>query len=327
MLLVVDHQYAEVRCDRDTLILVGKGASPRRVPVRLLENVVVMGNIVAESRVWLTLAEAGVPTTFLPVRGKPRRALISAGFSGGLSIRRRQFRCADSPDASLRVARWIVGSKLESYALPLRRFQKKHPEGCEAFARQRDKTLEKLEEADSVESLMGLEGSVASAWFSLLGKCLAPEWRFTGRNRRPPRDPVNAMLSLGYTLLMADIHQMLIIDCFDPSLGFLHQDRPGREGLTLDMTELFRAGVDDFVIEMASRMTPDEFTRQRGGGCLLTKAARPLFYAAWAGRREQWPRPGPVLRGGSRELVSPLRERIRGRIAALRHVIKIALEG
>ncbi len=319
MFMVIDNRHAQVSCDRRTLITVWRDGSKQRTPIRLLENLVIVGNVLVESRVWLALAEAGVPATLLPARGGQRHAALASGLSVTLPLRRQQYRCAETPAAALAVARWVVQSKLESYSLPLQRLRGSHPSPCEKFARQRARALEKLASAKQVDSLMGLEGAVANAWFALLSQCIPAHWRFEGRNRRPPRDPVNAMLSLGYTLLMSDVRQMLHVEGLDPALGFLHQQHPGREALALDLCELFRAAVDDFVLDTLEQLSPDQFSRHAREGCRLTKAARPVFYTAWGYRREAWPR--LAANDDGKRLHGVLRERIRGRIAALRRVI------
>jgi CRISPR-associated protein Cas1 len=160
---------------------------------------------------------------------------------------------------------------------------------------------------------MGLEGQLAHAWFVLLAHSLPYQWKFAGRNRRPPRDPVNALLSLSYTLLSSEIHQLVIASGLDPSLGFLHQDTPGRESLMLDFMEIFRSGVDSFVLQWLAESELDEssFYYREEEGCRLSKQLRPLFFKAWSQQRYQWSRPliealddGKWLKGEIRGLVN-----------------------
>lgn len=162
-----------------------------------------------------------------------------------------------------------------------------------AFALALVGTTNKLSAVQDIAALMGLEGQVAQSWFVLLAKSLPFKWKFAGRNRRPPLDPVNAILSLGYTLIGAEVRQAVISQGLDPALGFLHQDYPGRESLVLDMTEVFRAGVDDFMLRWLHDTELDDgaFYFREDTGCRLSKIARPLFYQAWGARRYRWPRP------------------------------------
>lgn len=114
----------------------------------------------------------------------------------------------------------------------------------------------------------------------------------TGRNRRPPRDPVNALLSLGYTLLGAEMLSAVQEAGLDPALGFLHGIVPGRESLVLDLIEPLRPGVDALVLRLLEQVvTPAHFTRHPVQGCRLNKEGWGLFYPAWANARRYWPLP------------------------------------
>ena len=323
MLLVIDQRNTHVRCDRKTLLIDRGGATAQRIPINLLDNVVIIGNPTIDTNVWRALSDAAVPATLLPARGSQTVTTIGAGLNVPLPLRRRQYRCAEDATAAIVLARWIITNKLDSYDLPLTRPQLAAQQKA-AFLQQREKALAQLGDADSTDTLMGLEGSIASAWFSLLAASLPERWKFTGRNRRPPRDPVNALLSLGYTLLMSDIRQILISEGLDPAFGFLHQPCPAREALTLDLTECFRAGVDDFVLGLVSQFEPSDFNHHQKTGCRLNKSCRQHFYNAWAEQRINWPRLRQQEGESGRQTI-PLREQIRGKIMTLRQTIKTAL--
>jgi CRISPR-associated protein Cas1 len=190
---------------------------------------------------------------------------------------------------------------------------------CLEAAQQRE-TSQKLHHADTIDKLMGLEGALAAAWFSLLATVLPEKWRFTGRNRRPPQDPFNALLSLAYTLLMAEIRQVLISEGLDPAFGYLHQPVAGREALVLDFTELFRATADFGMYALLEQLSPEDFAYTHDYGCRLTKTARPEFYSFWAQFREQCPK----LSTNQEKAVdfSPLPEQIRGKVAKFRELLK-----
>jgi CRISP-associated protein Cas1 len=144
--------------------------------------------------------------------------------------------------------------------------------------------------APNRDTLMGLEGVAAAAWFRWLGHSLAPAWGFHGRNRRPPRDPVNALLSLGYTLLGGEMLGMVQQHGLDPAQGLLHELVPGRESLVLDLIEPLRPSVDLVVLGMLDHLlTPEDFSNTPAEGCRLSKEARGRFYQAWAQARQDWP--------------------------------------
>ena len=148
--------------------------------------------------------------------------------------------------------------------------------------------------------MLGLEGA-AAAYFRALAAAFPPALGFEGRNRRPPRDPVNACLSLGYTLLHGDAVREAAVQGFDPMIGVLHEIAPGRESLACDMVEPLRALVDRFVVELfrGDHLRADGFSR-KGAGCLLGKAARKTFFTRW--EEEVAPLTRRLLTRGLRDL-------------------------
>lgn len=325
MLLVIDRKETTVRHTAGVLRIERPAEPPKSIPIQMLEQVVVYGNPLIEASVWRALADAGVPATLVDVRGKQQSAFLGAGLATQLPTRRMQHRCADGAGKQLAAARYMVQQKLLSYSLPVQRLLSLYGADaarCVAFQQHVTQTLAKLPEAASIQSISGLEGQVAAAWFALLGESLT-QWGFNGRNRQPPRDPVNALLSLGYTLMLGEVRHALMQMGFDPSLGFLHQDYPGRESLPLDMLETFRATVDTFVLEWLQHTPLDKgsFYYRDGEGCRLSKATRPAFYAAWAQLRQHCPRPFPPEDGGEWRYAS-LTEIINGQVMRLREVLK-----
>jgi CRISP-associated protein Cas1 len=147
--------------------------------------------------------------------------------------------------------------------------------------------LRALSRATSVDEARGLEGLAARDYFSvfsLLVKRHEEAFRFGGRSRRPPKDRINALLSFGYALLMQDCAAALSGVGLDPAVGFLHEERPGRLSLALDLMEEFRAPlVDRFVLALVNRgqLTPEDFLEEPNGGWRLTDAGRKTFLVAW----------------------------------------------
>ena len=326
MLLVIDRKETTVRYATGALRLERPDEPAKTIPIQMLEQVVVYGNPLVESAVWRALAEAGVPTTLVDLRGKQHSAFLGAGLATQLRTRRMQHRCADDASKQLAVARYIVQQKLLGYALPLQHLPTLYgvdAERVQAFQTQVAQTLAKLPNAPSINSLSGLEGQIAAAWFALLSTALG-QWHFKGRNRQPPRDPVNALLSLGYTLMLSEVRHALLQAGFDTALGFLHQDYPGRESLPLDVLELLRGSVDALVLQWLHHTPLDQssFYYREAEGCRLSKATRPLFYAAWANHRQQCPRPFAPSETAAAWGTASLREIINGQVVRLRDVLK-----
>jgi CRISPR-associated protein Cas1 len=330
MILIVDRRACTLRHDAGVLVVQGEGRDTQRAPVAQLEQVVVYGNPLAETAVWRALANAGVPTVLLPSRGPDGAAMLANGLATAFPLRHLQHCLAADPERARALAAWAVRHKLLGYDLPLRLLQQRHGADsatCSDFVARRDLALAALERATSDDVLLGIEGQVANAWFALLAATLAPAWDFKGRNRRPPRDPVNALLSLGYTLLGSEVHQGAMASGLDPSLGFLHQPAPGRESMVLDIVEIFRGGVDHFVLNWIAPDGPSQadFYYRSDTGCRLSKAARPRFFGAWATYRASWPHP-LAPEAGAEWASGGLREQIHGWIERLRAEMK-RLEG
>lgn len=326
MLLVIDRKETTVRYLTGALRLERPDEPAKTIPIQMLEQVVVYGNPLVESTVWRALAEAGVPATLVDVRGNQHSAFLGAGLATQLPTRRMQHRCADEPGKQLAMARYMVQQKLRGYALPLQLLPTLYgvdTQQIPAFQEQVEQALAKLPTAPNINSLSGLEGQVAAAWFALLSTALE-QWNFKGRNRQPPRDPVNALLSLGYTLMLSEVRHALLQAGFDTALGFLHQDYPGRESLPLDVLELFRGSVDALVLQWLHDTPLDQgsFYYREAEGCRLSKATRPLFYAAWASYRQQCPRPFAPGEAGAAWGTASLREIINGQVMRLRDVLK-----
>jgi CRISPR-associated protein Cas1 len=212
-----------------------------------------------------------------------------------VELRRRQFAAAESPDHALQIAKRLVGVKIKNCRTLIRRNASEPP----------GRTLGRLkelvgssEDASSMESLLGIEGTAARVYFEAYGELLKPpkedgstalSFDFEGRNRRPPKDPVNALLSLGYALLAKDLTIVLQSVGFDPYLGFYHQPRYGRPALALDLMEEFRPLIVDSVVLSAVNTGAVKLSDfiQRGGAVTLTSAGRGKFLRAYERRMDE----------------------------------------
>ncbi|MBE2294545.1 MAG: CRISPR-associated endonuclease Cas1 [Phycisphaerales bacterium] len=295
LLLILDRRDTLVRLEGHALRVEQSDGVLQRVPLGMVGMVVVHGAPAVTCDVWRELSERGIPAVLVPVRGKGSTAWLGSGLSNTIQLRRQQHQRASDPVAVLAIARQLVGLKL--------RYQRQLAVGATAWCAIPPATpvkalldlfdgkLARLSEATDIPAVMGFEGSAAAAWYDWLTVSLPPTWGFAGRNRRPPRDPVNVLLSLGYTLLGGEMLGAVQAAGLDPALGFLHGVVPGRESLVLDLIEPLRPGVDAFVLSVLDRiLTPHHFTKQ-ADHCLLNKDGRNLFYRAWAEVRWRWPLP------------------------------------
>lgn len=293
LMLLIDHRDTRVRMNGRALRIERPGTPPEHVPLGLLGLVVVHGSPMVGCEVWRELAERNIPTVLQPARGRGRAALVGVAQGGTIALRMAQHRAASDPDAALSIARRLVVAKIGAQRELGTRIASDSARTA-TLVRLQDQAIDKCDAARATGTLMGLEGAAAAAWYDWLGAWLAERgewrWRFNGRNRRPPRDPVNALLSLGYTLLAGEVLRAAQEQGLDPALGFLHGVVPGREALVLDLMEPLRPSVDLFAIGLIDDvLLPTHFTYSARDGCRLNKSARAQFYRAWAAARNDWP--------------------------------------
>ncbi len=232
--------------------------------------------------------------------------LSSGGWMYGLTrgmehknveLRRRQFAAAESDERSLALAKRFVAVKIRNCRTLVRRNLDSPPPRCLERLKE---SMESVDKAASLESLLGIEGTAARIYFEAFGDMItrgqglvaspdALTFDFQGRNRRPPRDPINALLSLGYALLAKDVTVALHSIGFDPYLGFYHQPRYGRPALALDLMEEFRPLVVDSVVLSAVNtgvVKLHNFVR-RGGAVSLTPTGRGKFLRSYERRMDE----------------------------------------
>jgi len=290
LMLVIDHRETRVRMDSRALRIDRPDSPPEHVPLGLLGLVVVHGSPLVGCEVWRELAERNIPAVVQPARGRGRAALVGAALGATIELRTAQHRAAADEAAALDIARRLVAGKIEGQARVLERLDSTG-ESARALRELQATSLDRIGDATSNAVLMGIEGSAAAAWYAWLGGFLPEPWRFNGRNRRPPRDPVNGLLSLGYTLLAGEVLRATQEQGLDPALGFLHGIVPGRESLILDLMEPLRPSVDLVVIGLLDILLPTNFTHSARNGCRLNKNGRAQFYREWAIARSDWPDP------------------------------------
>ena len=293
MILVIDKKDIHICYKTDSICLEREQKQIQRVPLKQLELLIIYGNPTANMNIWRYLADANIPAVILPNRGKQYSAILTGTLATQLPFRRLQHKIANQVNNTQQQARYFIKLKIQGYTLSLKtltHYYSVKKADLKSFKQQQQQTIKKLQSTKNINQLMGLEGQLAQAWFALMAKSLPYHLKFAGRNRRPPRDPMNSLLSLGYTLVLAEIHQLLIASGLDPSLGFLHQDTPGRESLVLDFTEIFRPAVDSFSLHWlaTTELNKGSFYYREDQGCRLSKETRPLYFKAWADYRQQW---------------------------------------
>lgn len=226
-----------------------------RIPIHTLSGIVCFGNVSMSPFLMGFCAEKDVGVSFLTEYGR-FLARIKGPVSGNVLVRREQFRRADSEETSSAIAASIISAKVANCRTVLQRFLRDHghksdSEAIERVIKRLGRSLKDIDSSLPLKQLRGMEGDAAANYFSVFDHLIVSQkndFSFNGRNRRPPMDEVNCLLSYIYTLLMHDVRSALECVGLDPAVGFLHRDRPGRPGLALDLMEEFRPYVADRLV-------------------------------------------------------------------------------
>jgi CRISP-associated protein Cas1 len=241
-------------------------------------------------------AERDVAVSFLSEYGR-FLARVQGPVSGNVLLRREQYRRADDMDVSARIAKSILTGKFANSRAVLRRVLRDHPEkidgvSVEDAARRLGHSLENIQSGPPLDTLRGIEGEAAHAYFSVFDHLIVSQkedFGFRERNRRPPLDRVNCLLSFIYTLLMHDVRSALESVGLDPAVGFLHRDRPGRPGLALDMMEEFRPFLADRLtlsLINLNQVQGKGFTQSESGAVLMDDETRKAVLVAYQKRKQ-----------------------------------------
>lgn len=268
-----------------------------RIPIHNLEGIVAFGHCGASPALMALCAESGVALTFLSENGR-FMARVSGRVSGNVLLRRRQYRWADSEEESLRIAASFIIGKITNSRTVLLRAVRDHEAviSSEAVRNAAVELAERLRwvgTSESLDDLRGLEGDAARAYFGVFDHLILTskdEFYLRDRNRRPPQDNMNAILSFLYALLTHDVQAALETVGLDPQVGFLHRDRPGRPSLALDLMEELRPVLADrLALSLVNRkqVAPGGFVRTESGGILMDDETRKGVIAAWQTRKRE----------------------------------------
>ncbi len=295
--LYVTTPLAYLSLDGETVVIQNEDEYLGRVPLLNLENIVSFGYRGASPRLMGACAERGIGLCFLTQNGR-FLARISGPVSGNVLLRTAQYRIADVKNDALPVAKMFLLGKIFNGRWSLERTLRDHALRVDAVRLkgaigQMKQALADLKNSGSVEELMGIEGIAAKAYFSVFDQMILKNpvyFHFDSRNRRPPLDPVNALLSFMYSILSHEIAGALESVGLDPAVGFLHALRPGRASLALDLLEELRAPLADrFVLSLINlgTVTEHDFERKENGAIHLTDEARKHFLSAWQKRKQE----------------------------------------
>lgn len=281
-------------CENEAIAVRIGGEVKVRLPAHTIDTVVCFGNTTVSTPLIAFCGERGIGLVFLSRYGR-FYGRVNGPVSGNVLLRRRQHKASDDPAFFMPFIRSLIGCKLINSRNLLLRSSREHPdsnasEELKIAAVKLGELGRQLETANSVESLRGIEGVVASIYFGQFDRMLKTkfdEFRFDVRSRKPPQNPVNAVLSFLYTLLASDIQSALETVGLDPAVGFLHTIRPGRHSLALDLMEELRAPLcDRLALTMFNRgqLIPTDFECS-SGACTMSEQARKMIISSWQTRK------------------------------------------
>jgi CRISPR-associated protein Cas1 len=279
------------------------------VPYRKVRELVVCGRVGLTTPLLEQALTRGIDVVLLSETGR-YIGRIHGESSGNAFVRRDQYRAADDPEVRLDLARRFVRGKVSNMRSGVLRHTRRGaraagPGDLVRVADRLERARGRVDEMTSIDELMGLEGSATREYFQAVGFLAGERWGFTARRRRPPPDPVNSMLSFGYTLLMQEVHGALESAGLDPYAGFLHATRSGSPALAFDLVEEFRPVLVDAVVLRLARspaLDASSFVLDDGPpvSCRMTAPTRKAFLAAYerrmltlvthhgSGRRVSW---------------------------------------
>lgn len=295
--LYVSTQGAYLRRDGECIVVEVEKQERLRTPIHMIGSVVCFGQVACSPPLLGFCAETGVTVSFLSENGRYWASVVGP-VSGNVLLRRAQYQTSADPSQCVAIVRAIVAGKIANSRTVLQRALRDHSgkselsrvENAVAWLSNR---LRVLEITNTVDELRGIEGEAARTYFDCFNGMIVSqreEFVFRERSRRPPLDPVNALLSFLYTLLVHDVRGACESVGLDPQVGFLHRDRPGRPSLALDLMEELRAPVADrLALSLINlrQVSADGFRKDAAGGITMDDETRKTVLVAYQRRKQE----------------------------------------
>lgn len=295
--LYVTTQGAYLHKEGETVVVKVERENRLRLPIHTLSSIVCFGQVSCSPFLLGHCAEKDVAVSFMTEYGK-FLARVQGPVSGNVLLRREQYRQADCEQASARLARMFVLGKVANSRVIIHRALRDHAEKnatgemgktCMSFSR----TAKRLLQESDLDTVRGIEGRSARDYFDQFNHLIVAQkedFVFSGRNRRPPLDRVNCLLSFIYSLLYHDARSALESVGLDPAVGYLHRDRPGRMGLALDLMEEFRPMLADrLVLSLINlgQVKKKGFTVTESGAVTMADDSRKTLLVAYQKRKQE----------------------------------------
>ncbi|HHZ01567.1 MAG TPA: type I-C CRISPR-associated endonuclease Cas1 [Tissierellia bacterium] len=279
------------------IVVTEKNNEVGRIPLHNLEGIITFGYAGVSPALMGECAKNGISLSFLSYSGK-FLAGIHGTIKGNVILRKEQFKISEDPIRSMRIAKNFIIGKIYNSKWVIERATRDHPlrldvEKLKRKSQYLTNCLKMIEKINGLDELRGIEGVAASVYFSVFDDLILQQketFIFSNRNKRPPLDNVNAMLSFAYTLLVSMCSSGLETVGLDPYVGFMHSDRPGRASLALDLMEELRAVyADRFVLTMINKkiLNESDFIEKENGSVIMTDDARKTFLKHWQNKKQE----------------------------------------
>ena len=295
--LYVTTPEAYLSLDGENVVIKKDEQSSTRLPLHNLENIICFNYLGASPALMGACAERNVGLCFLTPNGR-FQARITGKVKGNVLLRKKQYKVSENNDASVPIAASFLLGKIANSRKVLERALRDHAmlvnsQALGAVSASLKETLVAIQDCKTIGDLIGFEGSAARLYFSVFDQLILQQrehFTFNERSRRPPLDNMNSLLSFLYTLLTNDVASALEAVGLDPYVGFLHQDRPGRPSLALDMMEELRpVFADRLALSLVNRkqITGKGFTKKESGGILMDDDTRKTVLSTWQERKKE----------------------------------------
>ena len=283
--------------DGENVVVLEEQQEIGRIPLHNLQAIVTFGYTGASPALMGVCAQRNIELSFMSGNGR-FLARVTGEVKGNVTLRKQQYRVSDDREKSIKIARNFILGKVYNSRWVLERAGRDYAMRLDAELIKKKslylaQSMKKIRMCENSEELLGLEGEAASVYFSVFDELILQQKKdfyFHGRNKRPPLDNVNAMLSFAYSLLASMCGSALESVGLDPYVGFFHTDRPGRMSLALDLMEEFRSIMADrFVLTLINKriMKSDHFMKKENGAVIMSDEGRKLFISAWQSKKQE----------------------------------------
>jgi len=294
--LYVSSQGSYLQKEGETVVVEREKQKVLQIPIHTIGGIVCFGNVLCSPFLLGFCAERDVAVSFLSEHGR-FLASVRGPVSGNVLLRRRQYRMADDEEATRGIAANVISGKLANCRVVINRTVRDHAAKVDTGVLKEaseniGKIIERIPRMRGTDEVRGLEGQAAAEYFRVFDHLIVDQkedFVFAERNRRPPLDEVNALLSFVYTLLSHDVRSALETVGLDPAVGFLHRDRPGRPGLALDIMEEFRPVIADrLVLSLINRrqLGKKGFTKAANGAITMDDDTRKTVLTEYQNRKQ-----------------------------------------